>query len=1014
MDAGSEVRMSRAALANQHQSAPAGTPKECSPWGATAPGAEGDQYIRIRGAKVHNLQNIDLDLPRDRLIVITGPSGSGKSSLAFDTLYAEGQRQYLESLSVYARQFLPQLERPDVDLVEGLPPTISIDQRLGIQNPRSTVATVTEIYDYLRLLYARLGEATCYRCGATIRQQTPEQILDALMSLAEGTRLMLLAPVVRGRKGHHQEVFAQIRKAGFVRARVDGQVVEVDPPPELARQKLHTIEAVVDRVVIRPGVEQRLADSIRQAVELGDGLLVATYEEKRSQAAAGGAPGGSVGSSAIAMAGQAAGKESAEGTGTSVWHDLLFSTRYACPNCKISFEELEPRTFSFNSPYGACPECEGLGVKIAFDPDLIVPDRKLSVAEGGIVVWRELPPLSRRRHQTAVEEFLQSVRVRPTTPLRRFSAKVWHQLFWGNDKGFLGILRMLEQDYVTTISETVRERLQRYRTRLVCPSCGGARLREEARSVRVAGLAIHELTAMTVRQARQFFDRISFPAHQRPIAEPILVELRSRLAFLDDVGLDYLTLDRATDTLSGGELQRVRLAMGLGSGLVGVCYVLDEPSIGLHPRDNHRLIDALRGIQRRGNTVLVVEHDEAIMRHADWLVDLGPGAGKDGGRIVAQGTLQQVAQCLHSRTGSYLAGREHIPLPPKRRTPNAKRMLVLEGVRTNNLKNITVRFPLGLLICVTGVSGSGKSSLLEQTLAPALLRHLGATAPKPGPFSRLRGAQHIEKVIPIDQSPIGRTPRSNPATYTGVFDEIRRVFAQTRLARQRGYTPSRFSFNLPGGRCEQCQGQGQQRIEMNFLPDLYVPCPACQGRRFNPPTLEVLYKDKSIADVLDMRVEEAKQFFENFPAIVRILSCLEEVGLGYLTLGQSSLQLSGGEAQRVKLAAELSRVESGKTLYILDEPTTGLHFDDVRRLLDVLNRLVDRGNTVIVIEHHLDVIKSADWIIDLGPEGGEGGGYLLAEGPPEQIAALDDNATGRFLRTVLNRQSKTGLNRAEW
>ncbi len=969
--------------------------------------AEADQAIRIRGARVHNLQNIDLDLPRDRLIVITGPSGSGKSSLAFDTLYAEGQRQYIESLSVYARQFLPQLERPDVDLIEGLPPTISIDQRLGIQNPRSTVATVTEIYDYLRLLYARLGEAVCFRCGATIRQQTPEEILDALMSLAEGTRLMLLAPMVRGRKGYHKEVFEQIRKAGYLRARVDGQVVEVEPPPELARQKLHTIEAVVDRVVVRRGLEQRLADSIRQAVELSEGLVVAAYEEKPSagrQESSGSTRGSSSAAGASLQEPAAGGK----GTGSSQWHDLLFSTRYACPNCKISFEELEPRTFSFNSPYGACPECEGLGVKIAFDPELVAPDRSLSIAEGGIVVWKELPPVSRRRHQDAVEKFLQSVRVRATTALRRLSPTVWQQLLWGNDKGFLGILRMLEKEYVTTISESVRQRLESYRSRIVCQACGGARLREEARSVRVAGLAIYQMTAMTVRQAREFFAELEFPAHHQPIGGPILSELRSRLAFLDDVGLDYLTLDRATDTLSGGELQRVRLAMGLGSGLVGVCYVLDEPSIGLHPRDNHRLIEALRAIQQRGNTVIVVEHDEAIMRRADWLVDLGPGAGKDGGRLVAQGTPEHVAQQPQSRTGLYLAGREKIPLPAQRRPVDPKRMLILEGVRTNNLKNITVRFPLGLFICVTGVSGSGKSSLLAETLAPALIRQLGGTAPKPGPFARIRGAQYIEKVIPIDQSPIGRTPRSNPATYTGVFDEIRKVFAQTRLARQRGYTPSRFSFNLPGGRCPQCEGQGQQRIEMNFLPDLYVTCPACEGRRFNAPTLEVLYKDKSIADVLEMRVEEAKTFFENFPAIVRILNCLDDVGLGYLTLGQSSLTLSGGEAQRVKLATELSRVESGKTLYILDEPTTGLHFDDVRRLLEVLNRLVDRGNTVIVIEHHLDVIKSADWIIDLGPEGGEGGGYLLAEGPPEQIASLEDNATGRFLRQVLPTQMATG------
>ncbi len=970
--------------------------------------APADDCIRIRGARMHNLQNINLDLPRDRFVVITGPSGSGKSSLAFDTLYAEGQRQYIESLSTYARQFLHQLERPDVDLIEGLQPTISIDQRAGSHNPRSTVATVTEIYDYLRLLFARLGEPRCYQCGEPIRQQTPEQILDALMELSAGTRVMILAPLVRGRKGEHKDVIETIRKAGFLRARIDGQVIDVGDPPELTAQKKHDIEAVIDRVVVREGVRDRIGESINLAVRHGDGLVLAAHEEKTA--------------------------------GEAVWRDRLFSTQYACPNCKISYEELEPRTFSFNSPYGACPACEGLGSRTAFDPELVLPDVTLSLAAGAVVPWKGDTPAVLQKRQNQLRPFLAKAGIRWNTPLDSLSAKLREQLLHGTDKRFPGILGMLEKEYATTASEPKRQKLEAFRGELVCKQCGGARLRPEARSVRVAGRAIHEVTALTVAAGREFFQRLRggdeemgrqgekrngdfsvppplplspsprlpvsssstlpFPAHQQPIARPILAEIVSRLDFLDRVGLGYLTLDRPAGTLSGGELQRVRLAAGLGSGLVGVCYVLDEPSIGLHPRDNQRLIDTLGELQSRGNTVIVVEHDETIMRRADRIVDLGPGAGRHGGRVVAQGTPEQVAANPQSLTGRYLAGVERIAVPQHRRRVAKTRAITIEGVTTNNLKNIGVHFPLSAMVCITGVSGSGKSSLLDETLARALVRRLGGIAPKPGPYTSLRGANQIDKVVQIDQSPIGRTPRSNPATFTGAFDEIRKVFANTRDAKQRGYKAGRFSFNVKGGRCEECQGQGQRRIEMNFLPDLYVACPVCEGKRFNRQTLEIRYRDRSIADVLDMQVEEAAEFFENFPQIARLVGSLQEVGLGYMTLGQSSTTLSGGEAQRIKLAAELSRVDTGKTVYILDEPTTGLHFDDVRKLLAVLGRLVDLGNTVLVIEHNLDVLKTADWIIDLGPEGGEGGGQVVAVGTPEEIAAIDTNSTGRFLRTV--------------
>lgn len=862
----------------------------------------GDAPLRIRGARVHNLKNIDLDIPHGRLVVITGPSGSGKTSLAFDTIFAEGQRQYFESLSAYARQFLDQLERPDVDLIEGLQPTIAIEQRAEASNPRSTVATVTEIYDYLRLLMARLGEASCFQCGAPIRQQAPEQIVEDLLALPEGTKIMLLAPLVRGRKGQHAEVFETMRKAGFNRTRVDGVVYELDGVPELARQRAHTIEAVVDRIIIRPGIQTRLAESIQHAVRHGEGVVVAAIQT----------PGGS----------------------PDTWQDRMFSTVYACPNCKLSYEEIEPRTFSFNSPYGACPACDGLGSRT-----------RTGAAEGGRILT------------TSATEV---------------------------DDGSLTPSVAQERDELVP-----------------CVECGGARLRPEARSVRLAGLAIHEITALSVVAARSFFESLKFSEDAAPIGDQPTAEIVSRLKFLEQVGVGYLTLDRPADTLSGGEAQRVRLATGIGSGLVGVCYVLDEPSIGLHPRDNQRLIDALRDLEQQGNSVLVIEHDEAVMRQADWLIDLGPGAGTHGGQIIAQGTPDEVCRNPASLTGRYLSGAETIPIPVQRRPVAMERAITLQGATTHNLQNVDTCFPLAVLTCVTGVSGSGKSSLVNETLAPALARKLGGAGPRPGAHAALRGAEQIDKLVLVDQSPIGRTPRSNPATYIGAFDEIRKVFTHTREARLRGYKSTRFSFNVAGGRCEECQGQGVRRIEMGFLPDLHVTCPVCEGTRFNRQTLEIRFRDKSIADVLAMSAAEALAFFENHPALRRQMATLVEVGLGYLTLGQSATTLSGGESQRIRLAADLSRVDTGQTLYILDEPTTGLHLDDIRKLLVVLGRLVERGNSVIVIEHHLDVIKSADWVIDLGPEGGEAGGQIIAAGTPEQIAATPDCHTGRWLRSVL-------------
>ena len=935
------------------------------------------ELIRIRGARVHNLQNIDVDLPRDRLIVITGPSGSGKSSLAFDTLFAEGQRQYIESLSVYARQFLHQMERPDVDLIEGLQPTISIDQRAGSQNPRSTVATVTEVYDHLRLLFARLGDPACYRCGASIRQQTPEQIIEDLLALPTGTKLIVMAPLVRGRKGQHKDVLAAVRKAGFLRVRIDGEVLDLEHVGELAPRKNHQIDAVVDRIILREGVDARLAESTRLALGHGDGAVLVSYLEP---AAGGGAK-----------------------NGKEPWKEQLYSTLYACPHCKISFEELEPRTFSFNSPYGACPACEGLGSRLQFDPELVLPDDSLSLAGGAVAAWKGATPAEARRHKTQLRAFLKSSGFTWKTPLADLKPRVREEFLHGDGKGFVGLLTLLEQDYVTSLDVRRRERLEGLRGSVVCKDCGGARLRPEARACRFHGLAIHEITAMSVSRARAWFASLRISDVDQPIARPILQEIDNRLEFMEKVGVEYLSLDRPADTLSGGELQRVRLATGIGSGLVGVCYVLDEPSIGLHQRDNQRLIDALRRLQQQGNTVLVVEHDEAMMRNADHLVDMGPGAGLHGGRIVAQGSPAEVVEDGQSVTAGYLSGRLSIEVPARRRRATKTRSIVIEGVTTNNLKNIDVRIPLSVFVCMTGVSGSGKSSLVNETLTKALARRLGSSGPKPGPHRSLRGASQIDKLVEIDQTPIGRTPRSNPATYSGVFDEIRRVFTGTREARQRGYKAGRFSFNVKGGRCEECQGQGIRRIEMNFLPDLTVTCPVCQGARFNRQTLEVRYRGLSIADVLEMRIDAAVDFFQNFPQIVRLLASLQEVGLGYLSLGQSSTTLSGGEAQRVKLAAELARVDTGNTLYVLDEPTTGLHFDDIKKLLTVLCRLVDLGNTVLVIEHNLDVVKSADWIIDLGPEGGEGGGQVVAVGTPEEIAAASGTFTGEFLRPLLAR-----------
>jgi excinuclease ABC subunit A len=865
--------------------------------------ATGDA-IRVRGARTHNLKNVDVEIPRNRLVVITGVSGSGKSSLAFDTLLAEGQRQYIQSLSIYARQFFDQMERPDVDHIDGLQPTIAIDQRQGNPSPRSTVATITEIYDYLRLLLARAGDVACPNCGTPIAQQTPAEIEITIRALPSETRVMLLAPMVRGRRGTHRDAVEAIQKAGFVRVRVDGAVYPIEDMPALVAQKTHDIEAVVDRVVIRAGIEARLAESVRLALKHGDGVVLVAFQTPEAKAAA---------------------------SNGDDWQERVLNTRYACPSCGTSIGEIEPRTFSFNSPYGACPTCHGLGV-------VGLPE---AVGNGH----------SKGKSNGAP----QSVSIPADAE--------------------------------------------------VCPDCHGTRLRPEARACRLGNLAVHEITALSVAAALEFFKQLKFAPDRGPVAEPIVAEIVRRLEFLMRVGTDYLSLDRSADTLSGGERQRVRLATGIGSGLVGVLYLLDEPSIGLHPRDNERLTASLRDLERQGNTVVVVEHDEMLMRASDYLIDMGPGAGSRGGHIVAQGTPDVVSQIETSLTGGYLSGRLAIPVPTTRRKPAKTRVLQLTGATAHNLANVDVEIPLGLFVCVTGVSGSGKSSLVVDTLARALARKLNGAEARPAPHSSLRGVSQLERLVEIDQSPIGRTPRSNPATYTGIWDDIRQVFAATKQARQRGYRVGRFSFNTKGGRCEECEGQGVRRIEMNFLPDLEVTCPVCHGARFNRQTLAVKFRDRSIADVLAVSVDEAVVFFENHESIRRLLATLADVGLGYLTLGQASTTLSGGEAQRIKLATELGRATSGNTMYILDEPTTGLHSDDIRRLLGVLNRLVDGGNSMLVIEHNLDVIKTADWVIDLGPEGGAGGGRVVVAGTPEDVAACDASHTGEFLRSVIKANS---------
>ncbi|MGB8657415.1 MAG: excinuclease ABC subunit UvrA [Candidatus Zixiibacteriota bacterium] len=935
-----------------------------------------ENCIRIKGAREHNLKNIDLEIPRDKLVVITGLSGSGKSSLAFDTIYAEGQRRYVESLSAYARQFLGMMEKPDVDFIEGLSPAVSIEQRSAARNPRSTVGTVTEIYDYLRLLYARVGTPYCFKCGRKISQQTVEQIVDTVISLPKGSKIQILAPLVKGRKGEYKEVFDQIKREGFIRARVDGKIMEVEGDLKLEKYRKHNIEAVVDRLVVDKKIARRLADSLETALKLGSGIVMVDV----------------------------AGKE-----------EFLFSEHYACVHCGISYEELSPRMFSFNSPYGACPICSGLGTRMEIDPDLIVRDPSLSIAQGAIAPWGA-PVGHWYYHQlkSLAEHYKFSLYV----PFDKLSAEVKQIVLfgtgskelkfrWENAEGkgeyfgsFEGVIPNLERRYRQTESEGVREWIEKYMRILPCPACNGTRLKKESLSVKVSDLNIAQLTALSVKETKRFFDHLKLSPREGQIARQILKEINERLGFLMDVGLDYLTLDRPAASLSGGEAQRIRLATQIGSRLVGVLYILDEPSVGLHQRDNKRLLNTLLGLRNLGNTVLVVEHDRETIETADYIIDLGPGAGKDGGWVVAEGTPEEIRQNKKSLTGKYLSGKLSIPIPGTRRNPN-QAFLSMLGAAGNNLKKIRVDFPLGVFICVTGVSGSGKSTLVNETLFRILARHFYDSKILPLEYEKIAGLESIDKVISIDQSPIGRTPRSNPATYTGVFTPIRDLFAMIPEAKVRGYKPGRFSFNVHGGRCEACEGDGIIKIEMHFLPDVYVPCEVCKGKRYNRETLEVKYKGKSIADVLDMTVEEAYEFFANIPTIKRKLMTLRDVGLGYIRLGQPATTLSGGEAQRVKLSTELSKVSTGRTFYILDEPTTGLHFEDVKMLLGVLNKLVDMGNTVLVIEHNLDVIKTADHIIDLGPEGGDDGGRVVATGTPEEVAKVPGSYTGRFVKEIL-------------
>lgn len=933
--------------------------------------------ILIKGAREHNLKNIDIELPRDKFIVFTGLSGSGKSSLAFDTIYAEGQRRYVESLSAYARQFLGQMDKPDVDYIEGLSPAISIDQKTTNRNPRSTVGTVTEIYDYLRLLYARIGIPHCPECGKEISQQSVDQIADKIMDLGEGIRIQILAPVIKGRKGEHVKIIEGIKKNGFVRARIDGEVRDLGEEIKLEKNIKHSIEVIIDRIIIKPGIQRRLTDSLETALKLGEGFVIIDV----------------------------IGKE-----------ELLFSEKYACPDCGVSIEDLAPRMFSFNSPFGKCPRCDGLGTLMEIDPDLIIPDRNKSINEGAIETWKTF-------HEDSwtfniVEALGKHYGFSLDEPVKSLPKKVIDILLYGT-KGekvkvaysreyghgeimypFEGVVNNLKRRYRETSSEYIRSEIEGFMSIKQCPECSGARLKKESRAVTVGGLSISKFVDMSVKDEIRFVNSLELSEKQAMIARQILKEIMARLQFLSDVGLDYLTLSRAAGTLSGGESQRIRLATQIGSGLVGVLYILDEPSIGLHQKDNEKLLKSLRHLTDIGNTLIVVEHDEDTMHFADYIVDIGPGAGAHGGKVVAAGPLDIIKNCEESITGQYLSGKKEIVIPDVRRKPNGKWVEVIKA-EENNLKKIDASFPLGVFTCVTGVSGSGKSTLVNEILHKSLAHKLNGSKAKPGAHKEIKGINHLDKVIDIDQSPIGRTPRSNPATYTGVFDIIRQVFSETQESKMRGYKPGRFSFNVKGGRCEACSGDGIIKIEMQFLPDVYVPCEVCKGKRYNRETLEVRYKGKNIAEVLDMTVEEALEFFENIPRIKNKLETLNDVGLSYVKLGQPSTQLSGGEAQRVKLATELSKRSTGKTMYILDEPTTGLHVDDVNRLIAILQRLTDAGNTVVVIEHNLDVIKSCDYIIDLGPDGGDRGGTIVAKGTPEEVAAAPGSYTGEFLERML-------------
>ena len=938
--------------------------------------------IEVRGARTHNLKNINLTIPRDKLVVITGLSGSGKSSLAFDTLYAEGQRRYVESLSTYARQFLSMMEKPDIDHIEGLSPAISIEQKSTSHNPRSTVGTITEIYDYLRLLFARVGEPHCPEHNIKLEAQTVSQMVDKVIALPADTRIMVLAPIVRKRKGQHIHVFNELKTSGFIRARVNGLVCEIEYPPELEKNKKHSIDVVIDRLKIRPGLEQRLAESFETAIQLADGLAVVSMME-----------------------------------GNSGEKDLVFSSLFACRKCGHSISELEPRLFSFNNPAGACSGCDGLGLKQFFDEQRVITDSSLSLSEGAIRGWDRRSVYYFHILTSLAEHFGFAV----DTPFNKLSKKHQEVLLRGsdgevvdfvyvNDRGdtrtrsyaFEGVLPNMERRYHETDSTVVREELAKYLSSQPCPDCGGTRLRRDARYVLIQGINLPSITEMTVTQALEYFTYLKLTGKRAKIAEKVLKELQNRLKFLVDVGLNYLNLSRSAETLSGGEAQRIRLASQIGAGLVGVMYILDEPSIGLHQRDNNRLLNTLFHLRDLGNSVIVVEHDEGAIRSADHIIDIGPGAGIHGGEIVATGTIDQIESAPNSLTGKYLAGKESIKVPEARTPYDEKKLIQLQGAIGNNLQEVNLIIPVGLFTCITGVSGSGKSTLINNTLYPIAATRLNkATTLNPSPFESILGLEHLDKVVDIDQSPIGRTPRSNPATYTGIFTPVRELFAGTQESRSRGYKPGRFSFNVKGGRCEACQGDGVVKVEMHFLPDVYVACDECLGKRYNRETLEVKYKGKNISEVLNMTIEEAREFFDAIPTIFRKLQTLMDVGLSYICLGQSATTLSGGEAQRVKLSRELSKRDTGKTLYILDEPTTGLHFQDIKQLLAVLHHLRDHGNTIVVIEHNLDVIKTADWIVDLGPEGGDGGGQIIAWGSPEQVAKVKESYTGAYIKKVL-------------